>query len=87
MLQADEIHKMQIGRDIYIFSEDLQNIIYKTWKTKPIVIKQKYRQTLVGLGLGHRTVVILLVYNKREKAHNSEVTLSQTSFSLYLHNQ
>ena len=78
---------MQIGRDIYIFSEDLQNIIYKTWKTKPIVIKQKYRQTLVGLGLGHRTVVILLVYNKREKAHNSEVTLSQTSFSLYLHNQ
>ena len=28
LLQADEIHKMQIGRDIYIFSEDLQNIIY-----------------------------------------------------------
>ena len=38
------------------------------------VIRQKYEQTLVRLGLGHRIVVILLVYNRREKACDFQVT-------------
>ena len=38
------------------------------------VIRQKYGQTLVELELGHKTVIILLVYDKREKACDWEVT-------------
>jgi len=39
LLQADEIHKMQIDGDIYIFSEDLQNIIYKNMENQAYYIQ------------------------------------------------